>query len=191
MDDKLEQFLRIKRLLPEMAALPQWIGYKLRPSRRPNKLDKLPINPRTGGLAMTNNAETWGTFEAACKAVSRHQLDGIGFVFTLAAGIIGVDLDSCIVDDQMQPWASQIVAELDSYTEVSPSGSGVHILLRGTLPPTGCKAGRIEVYSWGRFFTVTGQLWSGAPASIQTRQGEIWAFHQRIFSSTKEIKKNG
>ena len=65
--------------------------------------------------------------------------------------------------------ASEIVRELDSYTEFSPSGTGLHVLLRAKLPPGGNRRGRIEIYDRGRFFTVTGRRLHSASRAV-----EVW-----------------
>lgn len=186
--NQLGAYLLIAQQLPDLVPFEQWIGYKLKPSKRPGKLDKLPINPHTGGMAMTNTPDTWGTFEAAVKAVKRHHLDGIGFVFTRQAGIVGVDLDSCISSGGiLEVWASRIVGELKSYTEYSPSGTGLHVLLRGVLPPGRRKIGQIEMYDEGRFFTVTGRPISGFEL-LQNRPAEIVVLHERLTAQLKGKK---
>src|SRR5690554_682849 len=103
----------------------QWVGHK----------GKQPINPHTGRPAKVNDPATWGDYDTAVNAMRQYQLDGIGFVFTRAAGITGIDLDRCIdTAGNLSPLASEVVTLCDSYTEVSPSGSGLHILVGGSVP---------------------------------------------------------
>jgi primase-polymerase (primpol)-like protein len=103
---------------------------------------------------------------------------GIGFVFTADDPFTCVDLD-CLDAE-----ALAIVAELDSYTEMSPSGRGAHVIAQGVKPADGCKRGAVEMYDRGRFLTITGHLTEGAPAAIQERQPELDAVHARIFPPT-------
>src|SRR5207245_480734 len=103
------------------------------------KRDKIPHDPRTGQQAKTNNPRTWATFAEALDAYRKDQCgrwDGVGYVFSKDDPYTGIDLDSCR-DPQtghLEPWASGIMARVDSYTEASPSGTGVHIIARSTLP---------------------------------------------------------
>jgi primase-polymerase (primpol)-like protein len=90
-------------------------------------------------------------------------LKGIGFVFTRKAGYVGIDLDKCrnpktgLTED----WALAIIGELDSYTELSQSGAGWHVIVKGNLPENGNKRGRLEMYDSKRFFCMTGTLVPG------------------------------
>src|SRR5262249_59536187 len=79
------------------------------------------------------------------------------------------------------PWAREIVAALDSYTEVSPSGTGLHSFVCGKLPLGGRRHGRIEMYDRDRYFTVTGDHLEGTPAAIEERTTELAALHARVF----------
>ncbi len=99
--------------------------------------DKRPINPRTGRNASPKEARTWGTFaEARARAESDGHPD-VGFVFTADDPFVGIDLDKCRDPSTglIQPWAEQIVREVDSYAEVSRSGTGLHIIARGGSRP--------------------------------------------------------
>jgi putative DNA primase/helicase len=96
----------------------------------------------------------------------------------------GVDLDACVdpKTDEIASWASEIVGELDSYTEFSPSGTGLHVLLRAELPPGGNRRARIEMYDRGRFFTVSGRRLGGTSHVLEERQEQLSALHDRLFS---------
>lgn len=59
-------------------------------------------------------------------------------------------------------WAQQIIEGLDGYTELSPSGAGIHIIVRGELPGGGNRKGPLEMYDTKRFFTMTGHVLGGA-----------------------------
>ena len=83
----------------------------------------------------------------------------------ISAPYVGVDLDNVRDPDSghVEPWAETIIRNLDSYTELSPSGCGFHIWVRATLPPGGNRKGRLEMYGGGRYFTVTGQRIGWSP----------------------------
>jgi putative DNA primase/helicase len=175
----------------ELKRLPQWVNWTL--EERDGKPTKIPLNPMTGGKAMSNNPSTWGSYD---KAVARYRecendcIAGIGFVPT--NGYVGVDLDHCRNPETglIESWAQEIVAQLKSYTEVTPSGTGVRVWVKGTLPDHGRKKGNIEMYATGRFFTVTGQHLKGTPLDIYHREEELKTIHSKIFGNGQEAKMN-
>lgn len=175
-----------KTAIDELREFNQWVAYKLVPSKdRPGKTDKIPINPATGKRASTTGPRTWSYYEAAEKAAKHYRLPGTGFVFTELAGIVGIDLDNCI-DDQgnLSPFAAGIVDAINSYTEVSPSGRGLHLFARAKLPEGHrCREdGRgFEIYTQDRFFTVTGKHWPGSPQVIKDQQEAVEAVYRFVF----------
>ena len=156
----------IQMNLQDLKALPQWVGH----------LDKVPKDPRTGGNAQTNNPATWATAGDAWRAKSRYGWDGIGYVFTIKAGVIGIDLDDCFDDDHnLKPWARDVVQCVNSYTEYSPSGRGLHILTLGSIPHSIKQAG-FEMYNELRYFTVTGREYGASAfvsSDIEERQTKL------------------
>lgn len=118
---------------------------------------KCPYNPITGYPAKANDMGTWTTFEKAHKAVTEGRYKGIGFEF--ADGVVGVDLDHCIKDGKISPAAQYVTNRFDSYTEISQSGTGIHILCRGKLPGNAIKTKEIELYDTGRYFALTGNVY--------------------------------
>lgn len=170
------------RVPVEMRALPQWCLWKT--ITRHGKPTKVPYQVN-GDEAESNNPETWCPFEDAQDAFDRGGYDGIGFM--LACGYVGVDLDGCRNTEtgKAADWAKEIVLKLDSYTEVSPSGTGFKIFLRGKSPfltgknlklpnngSSGEKEAGIEVYDHGRYFAVTGIRLQGA-TECNERQAEL------------------
>ena len=151
----------------------QWLCW--REEDRDGKPTKIPIDPVTGEFASTTNPETWSEFETARDRVETDSEDGVGFVFTDDDPIVGVDLDDCRDPDQetADPWARDVIETLDSFTEVSPSGTGFHVLVAGTLPDDRNRSGDLELYETKRFFTVTGDHVDGAPPTIQDRTAEL------------------
>lgn len=163
----------------------QWVCWKLIPADGPTaKPRKVPIDPKTGSPASATGPETWGSFDDALSRASADRLAGIGFVFTVNGPFTGVDLDHCRdpATGAIEPWAEEIVQKLASYTEVSPSGTGLHVLVQARLPKGGRRRGRVEMYDRGRYFTVTGQRLPTTPTTIEPRQAEIDALHAKTFS---------
>ena len=183
-----------KDIPAELKDLRQWVGFVLDYNEDKGKNDKLPIDPHNLTNAKANNAETWGTYQSAFDCIGKkasywvqrksgwqkHEktIDGIGIEF--AGGIFGVDLDHVITQDGIDPAAQDIIETLDSYTEYSPSGTGVHILCKGTIPPGERKAGSAEMYSQGRFFTVTGKAY-GPVKQLAERTAQAAAVHAKYF----------
>lgn len=140
----------------ELRRRPQWLVWKL--EERDGKPTKVPYIAGGVGRASSTDSLTWRTFEEAVQALRTGRYDGIGFVFSPGDPFAGVDLDGCRDPEtgELEKWAAEIVQALESYTEASPSGTGVHIIVRGKTPNK--KRGRVEAYSSGRYFTMTGQV---------------------------------
>jgi hypothetical protein len=165
---------------------PQWVTWKY--IERDGKPTKSPINPHTGEFASSTDASTWGTFDEAIAACSRDSgLAGVGFVFTGDDPYSGVDLDDCRDPEsgQLKEWAREIVEQLASYSEVSPSGTGVKVFVQAVKPGSRCRKayhdGEVEIYDRDRFFTVTGEHVSETPASIEARQEQLDALYLAVF----------
>lgn len=143
----------------ELKRLRQWVCWQAVPDPvRPDHPRKTPVNPMTGGGAMSNNPDTWADYDTAVRESKKYT--GIGFMF--ANGYFGVDIDNVedAIEDYKNGSTDNIVAEfigtLRSYAEYSQSGRGIHIICRGKLPPGGRRKGNVEMYDSGRFFVMTG-----------------------------------
>ena len=161
--------------------LRQWLCWRI--EERDGKPTKVPYSPLTGEKASTTDPQTWASYPEAVEAYREHGYGGIGFAFGEDDPFCGVDLDGCLNPEagEIEGWAQEIMEELDSYTEISPSGKGVHVLLRATLPEGRNRKGRFEAYDRGRYFTVTGKHLAGSPQTIESRQEELRAVLRRIF----------
>lgn len=159
----------------ELRAIPQWVNwqYVQVPDAKPTKV---PVRPHSNyGPASVNDPATWGTFEQATASADR--FDGIGFVFTDNDPYCGIDLDMPPEGLSPEDGARQqlIYEKMDSYSEKSPSGSGLHIIIKGQVPH-GRKRADIEVYSSGRYFTFTGNVYRNAPiADRQEMVTLLWS----------------
>jgi len=149
-----------KRILPvqlenipdELKLRPQWVNWRL--EKRGGNLTKVPYTPVTERKASSTDLMTWGTFEEAIEVLDRY--DGVGFVFSSGDPYTGIDLDNCVEQEtgEIKQWALEIIRYFDSYTELSVTGTGVHIIVRGDVPNR--RKDNIEVYASKRFFTMTG-----------------------------------
>ena len=166
----------------------QWVVWKY--VERGGKQTKAPINPHNGSLASSTDASTWGTFAEAIEACRRNSaLAGVGFVFTADDPYCGVDLDDSVDETtrQVKPWAQQIVDRLDSYTEISPSGSGLKVFIKASKPGARCRKayedGEVEIYDRDRFFTVTGIRPPGFASDVNVRQESLDAVYSLVFGN--------
>lgn len=146
--------MRLPRALDALRDERVWVAWDDEGGR------KVPKSPH-GGNARTNDPSTWGTYAEAESARKRSGFTGVGIMLT--DGYTGIDLDGALDSDgNVRPWAQGIVDGMESYTEVSPSGTGLHIIAwadRSATGPIGRADHRqgIEVYNNGRYFTVTGE----------------------------------
>ena len=153
------------RPLPGFPAIPlelrertQWVCWRRKPGPE-GKIKKIPVDPKNGKNGSHSDPATWGTYEQALAQFTKGTVTGIGFVFTENDPYVGIDLDASVRDGVPTDLARSIVHTLDSYTETSPSGSGLHIIVRapGFSPEWNKRAG-FEVYATQRFFTMTGDV---------------------------------
>lgn len=169
--DKQAAIDRVRAALPELVTVDRWVCWRMIPNPDPNqKARKMPVNPHDGTSGSSTDSATWGSFAQAAAWYLRHDvISGLGFV--LGDGWAGVDLDDCADDDgNLSPFAWGVIERMNSYTELSPSGHGVHILVRSE-PGKALKTETIEVYSRGRYFTITGRVVNDSP--IQSRTDEL------------------
>ncbi|MFB9825220.1 phage/plasmid primase, P4 family [Halobaculum roseum] len=159
----------------------QWICWREEERDSQDKPTKVPINPTAGDYASATDADTWTTFEQAreAHAGARVDTDGLGFVFTDDDLLVGVDLDDARDPESGNPesWAEDIIDRLESFTEVSPSGTGYHVYLHGILPDGGNRKDGVEIYDQSRFFTVTGDHVDGTPATVNQRNDALREVH--------------
>ncbi|MCI6141288.1 MAG: phage/plasmid primase, P4 family [Subdoligranulum variabile] len=152
--------------------------------------DKLPINPANGNAASSTDPATWADYATAAGAVERRGCRGIGFV--LGNGWCGIDIDHCISPDtgDLLPEAQTIVDVMQSYTEISPSGTGLHILWRGQKAGTACRRQiapgvGLEMYDGGRYFTVTGHSLHTPPLPLAEATGPAARVYRRYLVRPK------
>ncbi len=159
---------------PELRKLDQWV------IRR----EKQPVNPRTGGNAQANNPGTWSDFQTALTAFLSGGYDGIGFELN-NNGVVGIDLDHVVdsVTGEINDKAIKIIERLRSYTEFSPSGTGLHIWVYGDIPSDGRNSRKqgIEMYKAKHYLTVTGRYLNEKLSKIQHREKEVAELYADVF----------
>ncbi|WP_417739144.1 hypothetical protein [Rosistilla oblonga] len=139
----------------------QWVCWKYVQDQGGGRRRKVPVNPKSRRFASVKDRSTWTGIEDAIQTYFEHldELDGIGFVFTMDDPFIGVDLDNCRDPGtgNLSVTAEEILERIPTYTEVSPSGTGVKAIatIDSAFPSCRRSDPAIEIYSSGRFFTIT------------------------------------
>ncbi len=180
----MKHFEELPEALEELQALKRWVGYRLKKDEGKQKYKKVPVDPATGQNASITSSAQWGKYDMAVAAVTAYDLDGIGFVFYPSDGYVGIDIDHAVdTDGRLNDFGADIVDCIDSYTEYSPSGTGVHIIARiQGDKKIGNRDGElgIEIYNSGRFFTISGKIY-GSEKRIKDRTHEVQEFHDKYF----------
>lgn len=175
----MESEERLRRIPLELRERPQWACSTGKPGRD-DKEGKRPRNPRTGGFASATDSATWGTFDEAVAMAKRKGWTRVGYMLSKDDPFTIVDLDDKAAkpatDAEREGFAA-IVADLDSYTERSSSGRGLHVIVKAKLPK-GIHRGNVEIYSDARYMICTGDVVADRP--VAERQAEIDALAQRI-----------
>lgn len=162
----------------ELVEREQWVLWTTK--TRDGNETKVPIDPETEDFAKSDDPETWTDFETADKKAQMNEEYGLGFMFREDDPFVGIDLDKVrdantgrVRDDD----ARFIVEKVNSYTELSPSGTGYHIIAKGELPEGRRRHNGIEMYDSGRFFTMSANHIEGSPQSAEERTPEIKLVH--------------
>jgi hypothetical protein len=162
---------RFANIPDELKAEEAWVLWKY--ERYRNKPTKV-LRQVSGRHADSTKPETWTTFKAVVDAYKRGGFDGIGFVFNPDNPYCGADIDD-VTEDEARRW----IERFDSYTERSPSGKGFHIICKAEVPK-GTNREEGELYSSGRFFTMTGDVVRDAPVrEAQDAADEFYRFLRR------------
>lgn len=177
----------------ELKLLNQWVCWKAE-LKENGKLNKPPIDPKNGKSASHSNPDTWGTYEQALAYYEKHRnngVGGIGFVLTKDDPYTGIDLDDCRNPEtrELAPWAENIIKEIDSYSEISPSNKGMRIFTKGKLNGGGRKTKHVEIYDNLRYLTVTGGWIGSTSGRIESRQDKINWLVDKI-TENENIPKN-
>ncbi|MCC6101790.1 MAG: phage/plasmid primase, P4 family [Lactobacillus sp.] len=174
----------------ELKQLKRWGVYKKiwKPERK--KFTKIPINPMTGNGGKTNDESTWTDFKTALAAVSRLNLDGLAFYFK--PPYIGIDVDN--VADDIEEFThgdtdnivSDFMKHTNSYSEISLSGKGLHIIVKGTINGEKRRHKNCEMYEDGRFFAMTGNFF-GNPDNNLIREVNVDYLYKKYIEPESKV----
>ena len=142
-----------------------------------------------GRRADSTNPNDWGELETTRKALATARYAGLAFAFFGRDGLVGIDLDDSLdTTGIVKPWARGIVERFaDTYMEISPSGRGLKIWARGSLPPRICPRfcvgdGGVEMYDHARYFAFTGQVFHGAPLQVENHAEDVSRLYEHSWS---------
>ena len=164
----------------EIRNLPSWVNYVIEVGEKGRKR-KTPYQPN-GKYASVTDPATWSSFSEVMNTVDK--FDGIGFVFTDEAPYVGIDFDKCrdAETGKLEDWAQSEVDALASYTEVSPSRTGLHVIVRAaSFNERGRKDKQLEIYSSKRYFTMTGHVQDSQSSTIENRDSELNRLYAKYF----------
>ncbi len=174
-------------VLAALYAIPQWVVWKYGTAdRETGEPKKVLLNAQpsaNNAYANCDNKLTWGSYAQAqdrCEASQTWKVPLQGVAFALSKnGIVILDLDHCIHDGMIDAGVQDIIDTINSYTELSPSGTGVHIIVYGNIPANVNHNG-VEMYDQGKFMSVTGKHLSSTPTTIEHRQEQLDALYAEI-----------
>jgi hypothetical protein len=163
----------------------QWVLWRY--EERNGRATKVPY--RLGHRrASSTDPSTWASFEAVTdewlRAPSRYA--GPGFVFSAEDPFCGIDLDNCLeADGNLKSWGRGIVERFsDTYMEISPSGTGLKIWARGSVPSnlagSNVGDGQIEIYDHARYFAVTGRIFRSAPLEVEDHAADLRILYDHL-----------
>jgi len=194
---------------PELKALKQWTVFKVIKGTGGSKDGKKPmyrkLNPLTSEYdvkaASLSDPETYMTFDDAYEFYKSSAVyKGLQFVLPgiydedyKVKRLVGVDLDNAMEDDgvTLKPEIKEIIEAFNSYTEISPSGTGIRIFCYGYFPFTdGVHNGNFEIYQCGKLLTVTGHHIVNTSESINDAQEAIEVFRAKYFKSFDDIDES-
>lgn len=171
----------------------QWIVWKI--IQKQGRDVKVPFQP-SGVTARTDDPSTWSSFEECLEVVGKYA--GLGYVFSEGDPYCGIDFDSCFDPDTKvtSGWAKEWIAKLKSYSEVSPSGTGIKVWVKARFPfgngknvklknqpAIKGKTAGIEAYDHGRYFAVTGSRLGGLSNNPEPRQDELNELYEYFFKA--------
>ena len=180
------------RIPSELKALPQWVLWR-NETRKKGKPTKVPYDPnRPDRHAATSDPSTWGAFGLVVEILlaNPRRYSGLGFVFSEDDPYCGLDWDDCLVPEtgEIDPAVLEEVEAVGSYSEVSPSGTGIKAVCRAKLPGPGIKRPNIEMYDSGRYFALTGERLLALPSAVEDAQEAVEALYAKYASATKKGK---
>ena len=166
----------------------QFLNFKIK-TKENGKSGKPPVD-KNGYIISYKKTENWMTFEGAIANYNKcEKIDGINFVLTKEDGLVGIDLDDCVDNGSIEDWANDWIQTLDSYTEISPSGTGLRIFIKGEIS-SNKNEGNIEVYRYDKVLTLTGNHLKSTPIEINVNQEGLDKMMEQFNTKTQYQTKS-
>ncbi len=170
----------------------RYLGYRLT-QRASRRLGKVPVR-LSGERAYPVDplaARHYLRFAEALELLAEGKVDGVGIALSELDDepLVAVDLDEVVTDDQITDEARTLVDQLDSYTEISCSGRGLHIVAAGPLPAGRRRGNGVELITNG-FLALTGHRLAGTPAAVMPRGAELAALQARLMAPARRGPRN-
>ncbi|MEI7604288.1 MAG: AAA family ATPase [bacterium] len=170
---------------------PSWGLWKYQ--QRGSKWTKPPYQ-LSGKMAGVDDKNSWTTYENALEAYSTGEYDGIGFMFSKESNVMGIDIDNCRNPEtgEVKQFIKNLLKNIPTYIEVSPSGKGLHILAFGRLP-SGERKKNIEdemvfeMYDEGRYFTISGVRYDDNDSDLSDCTERFSEIHDQIFKKQSKV----
>lgn len=180
--------------IAQIKAMRQWVCWRYEDRGGP-KPTKVPYQPRTGFKASASNPGHWGTYADAVARAQRGHTDGgpfngVGFCLSENDDLTGIDLDGCRDPNtgDLSQLAQTLVDLGESYTEVTPSETGLRVLALGKIDKALKRDGvGVEMYGRGRYLTITGWHLAGAPDRISSAPRTIAVLHEAVAQHDAEV----
>ncbi|WP_407540997.1 hypothetical protein Q0M94_06305 [Deinococcus radiomollis] len=165
----------------ELRSLPRFMVYRLTP-RPGGRAGKVPHRCVSGRLLPTSplSERAWLSLNDALGLLQEGHGDGLGLALRPDARLVAVDLDGVVTGQGLTPAAAALVNELQSFSEISVSQQGLHVLVRGQLPGSRRRTAALELIDTG-FLALTGQRWPGTPPGITGRQAQLDRLYRSAF----------
>ena len=185
--DKSYSICNFSNIPQELRSLNRWVVQR----------NKRPYSPEAlNSLADVTDPSTWSTFQNALTTLEEGTFDGLGIVLN-ADGVVGIDLDHCVENEQPSRAATEILDEIGcAYVEFSPSGTGLRAFgyYHGKPLPgirRNLKGLNLEMYCRGRFLTVTGNVFKSGPLQVLSGFKKVYdqiAYQPKAIANTEEDK---
>jgi hypothetical protein len=170
-----------------MTSRRQWVGFRFVVSKSGGKPEKKPsVADHPNKFASIADPTTWRDFSTAVNALDRHKVHAVAYAIRPEDRIVFIDLDGprWAQDGNVTPEAMALLSDLGGYAELSVSGNGIHILMKGDGPAKGVNNGRgVEVYGQNRFVICTGRHIPGTPRSLVENRNAVDSLILREFSN--------
>lgn len=151
------------------------------------RITKVPYNAHNGHKASVTNPATWASFDECLAILPTSGMNGIGFVLTAETNLVCIDLDH--TEDPIEQKRQLAISEaFDTFQEISQSGKGLHIWVKGSIP-SGRRRGCVEMYSSGRFMVMTGNVYK--PTPINTHMDLAYQLWAELSPTTEQTHDSG